>query len=45
MTYDWQQDARDCYTLALYYMALSVGSRRAKTPNEFYFVEGLGLIP
>jgi hypothetical protein len=45
MTYNWATDAKACWDLAIRMKALRIGSRRAATPWEFYWLEGQGLIP
>lgn len=45
MTYDWREDSRLCYTLALRMIALRIGSRRFETLYEMYWQEQHGVIP
>lgn len=45
MTYNPHADARACYDLACYMLALRQGSRRPQTLFEWYFVESYGGIP
>jgi hypothetical protein len=45
LTYDWREDALDCYHLALHMLALKVGSKQFRTLPEMYWVERNGGIP
>lgn len=45
LMYDWQQDSRDSWALAIRYLALAYGSRRFQTIPEMYFQESRGAIP
>lgn len=45
MTYDWRQDALDCYHLALRMIALRLGVVRFETIPEMYWQEAHGVIP
>lgn len=43
--YSVNEDMRRSYDVALYYMALRIGSRRAARPAEMYWLEAQGIIP
>lgn len=45
MTYSWQEDFGNSYSLALRMMALRCGSVRFSTIWEMYFIEREGGIP
>ena len=45
MAYDWQQDSRGSWALAIRFMALRIGSRQFHTIPEMYYQESKGLIP
>lgn len=45
MAYDWQQDSRDSWALAIRYKALAIGSRHFETIPEMYYQESKGVIP
>ena len=40
-----KQDGQASYLLALYYMALRIGSRSPRTVADMYWLEKQGLIP
>ena len=45
MTYDPRADGLACYELALRWLAMRAGSRRATRPAEMYWIEQHGGIP
>lgn len=45
MTYSWQEDFGNSYSLALRMLALRHGSVRFSTIYEMHWLEGQGLIP
>jgi hypothetical protein len=45
MTYNWQQDALECWRLAIHWQSIRHGHRRPQRPLEVYWCEQAGSIP